>query len=201
MRPSSRARSQTDEKQPLITKYLKKKTERVNFYEQERRVEKMGKVPNFYPDAKGVEKLREEIDDYYEEIGKVNAKIEALKRKEKNLREKIVIRDKKLNAFRTRKIIEEMGKEIHEIEAEVKEMDEFYDAGEVENMEAFEEEYAYKKGRIESLKFFKEENEKQFGKELDEIDNLENALDENALDENSSFSEYYDPGLKQLKEY
>lgn len=196
MRPNNRARPQVDEKQPLITKYLKKKTERINFYEQEeRRVENMGKVQKFYPDINEPDKLRDEIDDLYEEVAKTNAKISALKNKEKKLREKIVIRDKKLSAFRTKKIIEGIVKDIGEIKGEIEEMDGFYDAGEVENMEAFEEEYACKKGRIETLEYFKNENEKQFEKELDEIDELENALDEESF-----AGEYSIFNMKQIKE-
>ena len=197
MRPHNRAGSQVDEKQPLITQYLKKKTERINFYEQEKKVENMGKIQKFYPDIHEPDKLRDEIDDLYEEIGKTNAKITALKNKEKKLREKIVIRDKKLSAFRTKKIIEGIVKDIDEIKGEIEEMDGFYDAGEVENMEVFEEEYACRKGRLETLEMFKAENEKQFEKELDEIVELEDALDEESIADAGEYSIF---NSKQIKE-
>ena len=186
MRPGNKSKSQANDRQPLITEYLKKKVERVNFYE-EREPENMGPAPRFYPDAKGVEKLREEIDEHYDEIVVKEAQIAELKKEKELLRKRIVIKDKKINAYGIKKNREELAKEVTELEEELEEMDRAFDEGDIVNMEEFQQDYRIKKNRMETLKIFVEENEKEFRQELDEIDDLEKSL--KLEEEDSSDSE------------
>ena len=203
MRPANKPRSQANERQPLITEYLKKKVQRVNFYEDEKRKpENMGPAPRFYPDAKGVEKLREEIDEYYDEIVVKQAQIAELKKEEKLLRKKIVVKDKKINAYGIKKTREELAKEVMELEEEIEEMDRAFDEGDVGNMKEFEKDYCFKKNRLETLKIFVEENDKEFMQELNEIDELEKSIEEEEEDSNSEEIEKLvksmnDPNLKK----
>ena len=185
MRPANKSKNQVDGRQPLITEYLQKKVERANFYDG-REPENMGPAPRFYPDAKGVEKLREEIDEHYDEIVVKEAQIAELKKEKDMLRKKIVIKDKKINAWGIKKNREELAKEVTELEEEIEKMDRDFDEGEIDDMEEFQREYAMKKNRMETLKIFVEENEKEFRQELDEIDDLEKSLELEEEDDNSS---------------